>query len=183
MPLQTETFTLEEAVADLEDEREDLADAIAQIPPEDRTEENADYVELAQRAGDVEQYLGGLEWIREEYADQGTLEFTLSGLATAETLEIGDRVNDLRSETVTPTSSTDNMATIFWVAKGVDSAPFVDGDVDFEDKCAAVRGLPRQVADWLEERVSELSTVGEREGNSFGQLVAEKTERYHETSS
>ena len=180
MPLKTETLGLEEAVADLEDEQEELADEIAQIPPGERTETNNEYVKLAQRAGEIQRYLGGLEWVREEHG--ADVEFSLSGLDTQETLEINDRIDDLSSETVTPTQSTDNMATIFWVAKGIDSAPFIDSD-DYGDKCATVRGLPRQVTDWLESRINDLSTVGEREGNSFEQLVAERTERYHETSS
>lgn len=181
MPLQHETLTLEEAFADLEAEQEELADDIAQIPPDERTESNDKYLQLAQQAGEIERYLGGLDWIREEY--DGDVEFSLSGLNTQETLEINDRVDDLRSETITPTQSTNNMSTIFWVAKGLDDAPFVDPTDDYDTKCAVVRDLPRQVTDWLESRISDLSTVGEREGNSFEQLVAEKTETYHETSS
>ena len=180
MPLDTETFTLEEAYTDLEDEREELADEVAQIPPDERTEDNEEYLELAERAGEIERYLGGLEWLREEYGGDAT--FELSGLATAETLEIGDRVADLRSETITPTQSTDNMATIFWVAKGIERAPFADPGDEYEDRCAVVRELPRQVTDWLEARINDLSTVGNRNGSSFEQLVEEKTEQYHQPS-
>ncbi|WP_137288830.1 hypothetical protein [Natronorubrum halophilum] len=181
MPLQTETFTLEEVTADLEDEREELADEIAQIHPDERTEENNDYLQLAERSSDIERTLGGLEWVREEFGTDA--EFELSGLNTQETLEIADRVDDLRAETITPTKSTNNMATIFWAAKGTKSAPFIDDDASFEERCATVRALPRQVSDFLESRISDLSTVGNRNATSFEALVAEKTEEYHPTSS
>lgn len=181
MPLNTETITIEEAVTELEDERDQLADEIAQITPADRTQDNSDFVSASERAGEVERYLGGLEWAREEFGNDA--EFVLSGLATQETLEVADRVNDLQNETITPTQSTDNISTIFWVAYGLEDAPFVDAGDEFEDVCATVRALPRQVTDWLESRISDLSTVGNRSGSSFDQLVAEKTEQYHQTSS
>jgi len=181
MPLQSETLTLEEAVADLENEKEELADEMAQIHPDERTDENAEYLKLGQQVGEIERYLGGLDWVREEFGDD--VEFSLSGLTTAETLEVNDRGADLRSETITPTKSTNNIETIFWVAKGVDDAPFVDDGADYDAKCAAVRNLPRQVTDWLESRINDLSTVGNRDGGNFDELLQEKTEQYHQTSS
>jgi len=197
MSLQRETISLEEAVADLEDEKEELADKVAQIPPDDRTAENQDYLQYSRQAGEIERYLGGLDWVRNgpENPDawNGTpipddgfgndVEFTLSGLSTAETLEVSDRSADLRSEAITPTKSTNNIETVFWVAKGLEDAPFIDAGADYDATCRAVRGLPRQLTDWIESRINDLSTVGNRNGSNFEQLVEEKTETYHQTSS
>jgi hypothetical protein len=39
------------------------------------------------------------------------------------------------------------------------------------------------VTDWLESRINDLSTVGNRDGGNFDELLQEKTEQYHQTSS
>ncbi|WP_254766503.1 hypothetical protein [Salinilacihabitans rarus] len=184
MPLTTETTTIDEAIEALEEQREALADQLAQIPPAERTPDNDEVVQIQAEASEVERHLGGLEWACEQYG--GDAVFELAGLTTSEIAHVNDRTNDFRQTTITPTQSVEGAASVFWIAEGVREAPFFDGvdeaDDPFERKVAAIRGLPKQLTDWLEAEINDLSTVGEREGNSFDALVAAKSETYHPDS-
>lgn len=185
MPLDAEHLTLEEAFADLEDEKEGLADEIAQIPPDNRADENDEYLDLLRRSNTVLKHIGALEYVREEYGDD--VEFEFRGLSTGEFLTVRDRKNDLRAESITPTKSVEEVSRIFFVAAGLEHGPGVDAGDDFEATCAIVRDeWPPQLTEWAEEQISALTTVGEAEGNGseqlaadFRALVEEKTETYH----
>lgn len=181
MPLRTTTTTIDDAIAELEDSLDDLADEVAQIHPDDRDPDNEEFRRIRQQAAETERHLGGLEWARDEWG--GDAEFVLGGLTTAEFAHVQDRVGDLKQETVTATGSVEGAGTVFYVAQGVHSAPFADADDAFEDICEAVHALPPQLTQWLEGEIEDLTTVGEREGNSFARRVKEKTESYHGTQS
>lgn len=183
MPLDTKTTTIDEAIAELEDDREDLIDEIARIPPDERDADNIEYARKSNEASELERYLGGLEWARDKYG--GDAEIELGGLTTAERAEVDDRVDDFKQTTITPTESTAAAESIFWVVKGTLAAPFFDAqdlaehDDPFDYKNGQIGALPSQLTDWLEAEINELSTVGAREGNSFMQQVKAKTETYH----
>jgi hypothetical protein len=186
MPLNTKTTTTDEATDDLEAQREELADEVAQIHPDERSQDNDEFVRLSNEASEIERQLAGLEWAREEFG--GDAMFELGGLTTSEVAEVNDRVADFQATTISPTESAEGAASIFWIAQGMRSAPFFDAqdltDIDdpFQYKVDQIGGLPKQLTNWLESEINSLSTVGDREGNSFMQLVEAKSETYHETS-
>lgn len=202
MPLNTNTTTIDEAIDELEAERESIADEVARIPPDERTEDNGEYLRLSSEAAEIERHLAGLEWARDGPDDPtnwegtdipedgygGHVVFELGGLTTSEVAQVNDRVADFQATTISPTESAEGAASIFWIAQGTHSAPFFDAedladtDDPFQYKVDQIGALPKQLTDWLESEINGLSTVGEREGNSFMQLVEAKSETYHETS-
>lgn len=180
MPLERTQVDLETAAAELDAQLDEIAEEVARIDPGERDSDNDEFVALRQRATELEKQLGGIEWLIDEYGADATV--TVTGLTARETAVVGDRIRDLESETLTPTKSVESMSQVIWVAEGLEAAPFLEDGGDFEAAFAAVGGLPRQVLDWLDDQISELSTVGDREGNSFAQRVAAKTETSPETS-
>lgn len=166
MPLETETIDLADEVERLRDERDELADQVATLDPE-----NPAYERLAADGQEHDNCIAGLEWALEEWgaaeeaADEsdGGVAVTLAGLTGGEYGRVQDRVD-----------SGTGAARVHLVASGTETAPYYDPDADYETNLAAAAQLPFQYLKWAESRINELTTVGGNGETSFGSLVAER---------
>ncbi|MFC4549379.1 MULTISPECIES: hypothetical protein [Halorussus] len=176
MPLRTETIEFAEEIQRLEDEREELAEQLA-----DLDDDNPVVPELAQRGHEIDTHLKGLRWARDEAHTDTVISnwttpaehVTLAGLTGG---EFGAVEDTLVSEAAARGQSSpgDGATRVHLVAKGTVDAPYLPDEDDEKKTVAAVAQLPIPFLKWAEARVDELTSVGEEEGNSFGRLVAEK---------
>lgn len=155
MPLTTETFDLEETLGGKRAEREDLAEQIAPLDPQ-----NPAFESLAQQGNALDTHVAGLEWaIREWDVDA----VTLSGLTGGEYAKLE---NEIQRDGTGPAD-----ARLVTIVHGTDDAPFVGAGE--KETYVAVGQLPVAVQKWLEYEINELTSVGNSE-TTFARLVAEK---------
>jgi hypothetical protein len=158
-----------EEVQRLDDRLDELATKAAAAD-----EESVEHEEAVMEATQIEsQFLPGLEWAREEFANPTVV---LGGLTTGERGRVLDRVQAAQRQKVgvqQDEAAAEGLALPFWCAAGIEEAPFVDGH-DFDAKVAAVRDLPPQFTAWLEHRIDELTTLDHDAGNSFEERVEAK---------
>jgi len=146
MSLRERTVDLDEAVQQLEAEREDLATQLAGLDPE-----NPAAAHLQQRGQQLDERLAGARWARDEAYDDVDVAvwdedvdaITLGGLTGAE--------------------------------YGASTVPYHDPEHSDAERLAAAGQLPYQFLKFAEHHVNDLTAVGGAEGNrSFSALVAEK---------
>lgn len=157
--MNTETIAVDDAIADLEAEREELAERATDVAA--GSDQREYWTQLGRR---TERMLDGLRWLRR---DHDTDEITLTGLNAGEAARLEDAVDG--DET--------GKKRILTVCLGTETAPWAVDDVDAlaDDQRRAVADLPRGLVEWLESRISTLSDPGEGNGQSFDELVASKT--------
>jgi len=164
MPLQTTEFVLDEEIDRLEEERAELVEQVADIAPDNPAVE-----ELGKRGQTIDSYLQGLRWAREEW-DVDSI--TLGGLTGGEFGQVEDKVNAARERNGQRHNS--GVTRVYYVAAGTVDAPYIDDDMDEDDRTAAVSQLPITYLRWAEAQIEELTSVGGNGQKSFGELVAEK---------
>lgn len=177
MPLKTNTVNLLEEHARLDSRLDDLADRVAD---EDDVE---GAVEEAQR---VENHLAGVQWAldHEEWPDDPSV--ILGALTTGEMAEVRDRTASAREEAKQfgGHGQAEGAASTFFVAAGVQDAPFVDGDASVDALVPVIANeLHPQFTQWLESRVDDLSSVGNVNATPFAERVAARTSDDTSTSS
>lgn len=166
MPRKTETYRLQDVAQGLDQRLDNLADKVAKAGDDEDTSESV------QEARQLEGHLAGIQWAIDEYGADA--EITLGALTTGEYARVSDYTTDAANEQVGGPTSVEGASQIFFVAAGLVDAPFVDDSAGFEDRCAAVRGLPPQITRWLESQVDELTTPDVDLGNGFEARVAER---------
>jgi hypothetical protein len=163
MPLQTETVHFSNEIQRLEQEREDLAEQVA-----DLDDDNPEIERLAQQGQELDSFLQGLRWACEEWDVDSV---TLAGLTGGEFGKVEDGLSGAARDNNGPSPGATR---VHLVAEGTVEAPYISEEMSDREKISAVSQLPLHFLKWAESRVDTLSTVGEDTGNSFGDLVAEK---------
>lgn len=168
MPLQTETIDIDEEIERLGEEMDDVADEQAEWLDGGHGWEHSRVQQLFERGGQLDQHRSGLRWLREE-RDAETV--TLSGLTAGET----HLVQDLADEGV--------MLEAAYISVGTTEAPWLAHDPDksldanredVKDTARNVVDLPNPLVKWAEERIHDLTSPGDDEGNGFMGLLQEK---------
>ncbi|WP_135807361.1 hypothetical protein [Halorussus marinus] len=183
MPLKEEYIDFDEEIQRLEQKRDALAEQVAALDEDVPKREG-----LAEQGQDIDVCLRGLRWARDDAAtDDGVPVWsddvdgvTLAGLTGGEFGHVEDTVvADALDRGDTRVG--EGLTRIYYVAKATQQAPYVDGSMSFTDSVQAVSQLPVPFLKWADDRVDELTTIGGDEGNSFGDLVAEKQANQDET--
>jgi hypothetical protein len=178
MPLNTQQFDLDAEVERLTEQREELAQKLAEID-----EDNPVYEQTAQEGQEVDARLRGVLWARDEAHDaDGVAEWdepadtiTLAGLTGGEYGQLEDRIRSASAGgDVAPGTGA---ARVYLVAEGTVDAPYLSDELSSEERVEITGRLPMPYLKWAEAQINDLMTLGGGEGNeltSFGDLLAEK---------
>lgn len=155
MPLDTETFDIEATLGEKREERNQLADEVATLDPD-----NPAFAEKSKRGNMLDTHVEALEWALDAWDVD---EITLAGLTGGEYARLeneleqdGNGSGDIRIATI---------------VHGTDEAPYLcDDDAQ---TYAAVGQLPVAVQKWLEYEINEMTSVGNSD-ETFAKLVAER---------
>ena len=161
----TETLRVDDVHAELLAERDDILDDVATMD-----EGNPAYPDLVERGATIDTHLDGVEWLRDEYGADATIE--VRGLRAGSFAELEDNLHEATGGRTGP-----GVARNYTVAQGVVAAPFyedLESTATLEDRLPAVAALPIPVAKWLKQRVDEATAVGGNGRKRFGDLLAEK---------
>lgn len=178
MPRTTTTLTFTEEIDRIQAEREDLAAAVADVPEEKQKRDNPAYAEKLRQGSTLDTQLAGLKWARDGTGDPDFEGFdgetvVLGALTTAEHKAAGHELSEQQRREIGITESErDAIDDLFFTAKSLQAAPFLDDDAGWEDAVAALSGMPPQFTVWLETQRDSVSSVGLEEGNSFADLVS-----------
>lgn len=170
MPLRTEYINFNDEIQSLKDEREDIADRVAQM--DDDTPSR-----LAQRAisngNDLHNQINILEALRDGDVDD------LPAVEGVELAGLTDGEIALVEDVVDKHSNVKHRHP--WVAIGTREGPYLEHDPEealsvdaVEETVVRVGDLPRPYVEWAEEKISQLSHLSEEQGNGFLRLVSEK---------
>jgi hypothetical protein len=166
MPLDERVVDLREELARLKDEREEIAEQVAEIDPE-----NPAYDSLVSEGQTLDTQIRGLRWAVDEW-DADTI--TLSGLTGGEFGRIEDELADAAASRERR-GGQPGARRIYLVAYGTQHAPYLPDDPTDDERIAAASALPVAFLKWAEAEINDLSTVGNETGSkSFSQLLAEK---------
>lgn len=170
MPFRTETYDVNEELARLRDRREEVAAAAVEAAP--NSDERARRVD---EGATLDAQINGLQWVRAEYGGDTAIE--VGGLNKGEQARVYDRA-DADAETVVGAGETGTQGakSVYRCAAGLVDAPFLPAEAtDFEARVQVVReDLPVELCAWLERRVTDLTTVGEGNSETFAELLAAK---------
>ncbi|MDQ2053233.1 hypothetical protein [Halobellus sp. H-GB7] len=176
MPLGTNTLNFDDEVQRLREKREELLDRVAALDPD-----NPEAARLEQRGQNIDDYLAGLRWARDEaYEDPDVSVWdadadavTLCGLTGGEYAGVEDDVRSAALEREQASAS--GTSRVYMVAHGTVDAPYHDEDYSDAELLAATQQLPYQFLKWAEMHINRMTTVGGQEGNqSFSAAVAER---------
>jgi len=144
MPLQTETITVDDALAEIDEQIKEIGDTLADLKPgTDR------YEALLDRSDTLEYRANGLIWMRDE-AGWGDFEVELGALSAGEKAKMHRQANS--------NASTEEMK-LWWVAAGSEVGPHVADSLSqtFETLAADCHD---GFVQWAEAKINELSTPG-----------------------
>ncbi|WP_049986826.1 hypothetical protein [Halobellus rufus] len=174
MPLQTQHYDLEDEVQRLEQKRRDLAAEARDLDADDPRRG-----EIAQENNDIETWLDGLEGVLDPPEESTVPQFeavTLAGLAGGEYGHVEDTLVDA-ALTRGDDSVGKGAERVHLVAKGTVDAPYLDDEMGHERQVAVTGSrLPLGYLKWAENRIEEMSSVGNGERESFESLVAASSE-------
>ena len=168
MTRNTTEFVFDEEIDRLEQEREDVADRAADLP-----QDSPAFAQQARRGMDLDRYLRGLRWARDEAHtdtdvpawDEATESVTLGGLTAG---EYGRLQQQLQSD------GDDLPERVYDVVAGTVQAPYWNDGATEPEQFAAVGSLPPAFVSWASAQISDLTEVGEGNGKSFGELLADR---------
>lgn len=160
--LTTDTTTIADALADIDDRIDDIADTLADLEP--GTER---YEALASQASTYEYWADGLVWHRDEADWGGDCELTFGAPTAGERALMQREMSD---------DASDATRRLWWVAVGTEDAPYVP-----DDETATLHDTFEQVADtlhpaftaWAEWRIDRVATPGET-GNRLQKSLQER---------
>jgi len=170
--LDTKTITINEAVGELEDRIDDLADTLIDLDGDTERAES-----LAQEAQTVEYYLDGLEWHRDTGGWGGDCGLTF-GAPTAGERALMHRAmdDDAGQET----------RRLWWVAAGTEDAPYAVDDDDPEkalrETWHAVTNLHPAFVAWAEQEIDTVATPGETGNRLRRSLQAKQSDENSTTA-
>ena len=172
MPLQTREYDLNDVVAQLEAEREGLAEEVAALDPDDP--ERQDRI---QRGQEIDTYLDGLDAVRDPPEDVAIPQFDtveLGGLTGGEYGQIEDQLVSAalnRGDDAVGSGA----ERIHLVAQGTIDAVYLEDGMGYEQAVAATAQLPLGYLKWAEAEVNEMTSLGGNERDSFESLVTESS--------
>lgn len=150
MPLQTETWTVDEALNDLDDQIADLAEMLSELEP--GTER---YEALASRADNLEYRADGLVWMRDE-AGWGDFDVEFGGLTAGESAQMHRHM---------PDDPVPQERRLWYVAAGSVAGPHVGDGIEGTFETLATECHDGFVQ-WAESKVNSLATPEDSEGKS-----------------
>ena len=185
MTLHEETINLDEELARLRDEREELLEKTAELHPND-----PESPRLQRRGKTLDTHIEAVEWARDRaHTDEALPTRDGEGQALsvwdepAETLTFGSISGGefamIKDRVTTKAASLDLQATtglsqVHTVAFGTVDAPYHDPDAKRKQQIAAVSKLPRPFLEWAESTLLDLSMVGNGSEQSFAAAVNER---------
>lgn len=176
MPLRTETVELEAEIERLEQEREELLDAVAEM------EAGTDaYAQKVERGQEIDTFLDGLDWAVRAHEDEHVPAWgedvdtvTFGGLTGG---EYGKMEADLVEIDNHDTLSAAQAQRPVQVRAGTVQAPYLDEEADDTQQLAAVASLPVSFLKYANSRIDDLSAVGNAERKSFSESLAARSEK------
>lgn len=161
MPLDTRTVDIEREVETLEQDREELADKVANHddPPQ----------QLIERGQRLDRYIAGLQWYQDTLGGESV---TLGALTNGERHQVRDTAERIGASTAGRQNA--------YVAMGTVEGEYVEHDAndilqdEFEDTIANVTDLHPAFVDWAEQEITELGRMDGDTGKSFSELVLAK---------
>lgn len=176
MPLRETTIVFEEGIDAVEQEREELLDEAA-----DLQEGTHEYTQKVQRGKTLDSHLDGLEWAQTAHEDDDVPAWdedvdaiTLSGLATGDVASVKADMKEAGQNSDRDPAAASQ---VYQIRAGTVDAPYVGGEMDTVDEVAAIASLPASFARFAEDKIQELSSVGNSERPSFeASLAARQSE-------
>lgn len=165
MPLTTESYTLDEAIDELQGRIEDVGDTIADL------EETSDrYQRLEARSNRLEYLCDGLVWQRDEAEWGGDCEITLGALTAGEKALM---------HRAAPDEAGREEMNLWFVAQGTVDAPYAADDLD--EAFADLAGAHDGYVQWAEAKLNGLASPGES-GNRLRTYLQGKQDGKSSTS-
>lgn len=164
----SETYVLGEVADRLDARLDELADTVSDEQPDDDSDATEAYQEAVQEARDVDQHYKGVLWAVEQWGADA--EVVLAPLATGAHAQVLDYSMDLKQNQVGGPDSIQGSRRLFFVAAGLEDAPFLDGGEDIEARVGELSGLPNQFTGWLHSEVDDISSP-DVEGNGFAERL------------
>ena len=170
MPLDTQTFDIHETLDDLETEREELAEQVADADPESGAAQ-----QLVERGQQMDRFISGLEWYRNHF---GKDRITVGALTNGERHLVRNTADRIGGDYAGRQNA--------YVAMGTADAPYLEHDPedlnepDYEETIKQVAQLHPAFVDWMESKITDLGRLDGDTGKSFESLVLEK--RLQQTS-
>ena len=172
MTLREEKLRFDEEIERIEAERQDLAEEVARMDEDDPERQ-----QKAQRGGDLDVHLDGLEWAQTAHEDDAVPQWgadvnsiTLAGLTAG---EYGGMEGEV-AEAAERGQSPQQVQRVYQVRVGTVDAPYISDEMTETQETASVAGLPIGFIKWAYDRIDNLSSVGNGERASFSVLLAEK---------
>jgi hypothetical protein len=144
MPLATETYTLDEALAKVRAYISELDETLGTLDPEsDRAQA------LREQRGQLRSYARGLVWVRDEDEWGGDAKITLAAPTAGEKAKL-DREQ--------PPDASGKEAVLWFIALGTEEAPYASDDLSetFAELCTTHDGFVQ----WAEGQLNSLATPG-----------------------
>lgn len=167
MSLQEQTYRLGDEFDRLDGDLDEAAEQLREAEPDTPSAEI-----LRSHANDLETQLGGVAWLIDEYGED--TEVTVVGLDAGMYARVQDRASAMRAQRDEPGDIPGARAQVF-AAMGLESAPFLDeGATSLDEKLSALTdGIPIGVAQWLEGRANELTTVSQGNFRSLSERLTD----------
>jgi len=173
MTFGEETIHFGEEIERLENEREELATEVVDLPDGSAAQQRK-----ANRGQQIDAHLDGLEWAQTAHEDDdvpvwdddGGGALTLAGLTGGDYGQLTGSISEDSSDDV----PAQQVEIVSKVRIGTIEAPYYDDGATKTQTTAAIASLPASFVRWAAWKIEELSTVGNGDRNSFASLVAEK---------
>jgi len=171
MSFRETELKLTEEIDRLEAEREELAEAVVNLPDGSDAQHRK-----VNRGQQIDAYLDGLEWAQTAHEDADVPVWdsdvdgvTLAGLTGGDYGQLTGAISEDTSDAV-PAQQVEMVAK---VRIGTVDAPYMDTEATKTQTTAAIASLPASFVRWAAWKIEDLSTVGNGE-RDFADLVAEK---------
>lgn len=149
------------------EEREEVVDEVADLEAS-----NPDYDDLVQRGQTLDTHLQGVEWALDDWGEDAAVD--VEGLRAGAFADVEDRLTEVAQNRDAPVGP--GMTRNYLVAKAITEAPYLDGDEDLTRRLAAVASLPVAFVKWAKARIDDEMSVEGNGRQSFGALLAERSE-------
>lgn len=163
MPLRTDTWTIDEAIAEIDDRLEELADTMADL------DESSDRYQASKQAANRLEYLAdGLVWQRDEAGWGADADIEIGGPTAGEKAMMHRQADD---------GAGDHEMRLWFVAASIRSLPGYDADdpdADMGDCFALLANCHDGFASWAEAKANSLSSP-DASGNRLQGYLQERS--------